>query len=95
MSEALLLEVFVSARAVCVSAFAETCILPMPPLTVNGSYNKALAWAGAILEYMVERLYFLVPTLPDTLGELTPNLQVGEDQKRLLGCEDVVHIRWD
>ena len=29
-----------------------------------------------MLEFMVERLFFLVPALPETLGDLTPNLQV-------------------
>ena len=31
-----------------------------------------------MLEFIVERLFFLVPALPETLGELTPNLKVGQ-----------------
>lgn len=53
----------------------------------RGSYNKALAWVDVILEFVVERLYFLVPDLPAILGDLAPNLQVrlSERFKRLHG----------
>lgn len=35
-----------------------------------------LAWVDVVMEFIVERLYFLVPTLPDVLGGLAPTLQV-------------------
>lgn len=53
----------------------------LPPRILDGSYNKGLAWMDSILEYIVERLYFLLPTLLDVLGDLTPNLQVGRQIK--------------
>lgn len=49
----------------------------MPPgISPARSYNKALAWVDLFLEFIVERLYFLVPTLPEIIGDLAPNLQV-------------------
>lgn len=42
------------------------------------SYNKALAWVDVFLEFIVERLYFLVPGLPEIMGDLAPNFQVGQ-----------------
>lgn len=36
-----------------------------------------MAFMEVMLEYIVERLYFLVPAITDILGDLTPNLQVG------------------
>lgn len=45
-------------------------------LLVGFSYNKVVAWADVMLELMVGRLFFFVPSLPETLGDLTPNLQV-------------------
>lgn len=47
------------------------------PDVAFGSYNKVLAWVDIMLEFVVERLFFLVPSLPKILGDLTPNLQVG------------------
>lgn len=46
------------------------------------SYNKMLAWVDVVMEFIVERLYFLVPALPEILGGLAPNLQVSDSEKR-------------
>jgi len=37
-----------------------------------------LAWIDVVLEFVVERLFFLVPELPDTLGSMAPNLKVSK-----------------
>lgn len=52
---------------------------PGIPYPIGHSYNKALAWIDVMLEFIVERLYFLVPSLPEILGDLSPNLQVRYD----------------
>lgn len=39
-----------------------------------------LAWIDVVLEFVVERLFFLVPELPDTLGSLAPNLKVSSSR---------------
>lgn len=49
---------------------------PRTPYFFFFSYNKVLAWADVLLELMVEKLFFFIPSLPETLGDLTPNLQV-------------------
>eukprot|EP00752_Nemacystus_decipiens_P005386 g4883.t1 len=57
---------------------AETTASPLTDVEVviiKDSYNKMLAWADVVMEFIVERLYFLVPALPDVLGGLAPNLQ--------------------
>lgn len=55
----------------------------------DGSYNKMLAWVDVVMEFIVERLYFLLPTLPDVLGGLAPNLQVSDESSAL-----AVHGFW-
>jgi len=47
-------------------------------LRARCSYNKVLAWIDVVLEFVVERLFFLVPDLPDTLGSMAPNLKVSK-----------------
>ena len=46
------------------------------------SYNKMLAWVDVVMEFIVERLYFLVPVLPEILGGLAPNLQVSDSFRK-------------
>lgn len=58
----------------------------MPPIIFPAnSYNKALAWVDVILEFIIERLYFLVPTLPEVLGDLAPSFQVCQVGERVRG----------
>eukprot|EP00904_Undaria_pinnatifida_P005311 jgi/Undpi1/190/HiC_scaffold_1.g00187.m1 len=69
-------------RAVMFPPDGTASVIPAPPpltaveiVIVKDSYNKVLSWAESLLEFMVERLFFFVPSLPETLGDLAPNLQ--------------------
>ena len=62
------------------------------------SYNKTLAFADVMLEYVVERLYFLVPDVTEMVGALAPQLQVclkDTSQIHILGVHiSIILLSW-